>query len=77
MIFDQIFLAALYFAISSKKSECALKKKDNRGAKSSTSNPALIQCSTYVKPFAKVKASSCCAVEPASLIWYPLIEIVL
>ena len=37
----QILRAARYFAISSKKSICALKKNDSRGAKSSTSRPAL------------------------------------
>ncbi|MEA2279815.1 MAG: hypothetical protein QOK21_422 [Solirubrobacteraceae bacterium] len=42
----QIRLAARYFAISSKKSMCALKKNDNRGAKSSTSTPRAICCST-------------------------------
>ena len=35
----QIRRAARYFAISSKKSRCALKKKERRGAKSSTSSP--------------------------------------
>ena len=35
----QIRRAARYFAISSKKSRCALKKNDSRGAKSSTSRP--------------------------------------
>ena len=39
MISAQSFRAALYFAISSKKSLCALKKKLRRGAKSSTASP--------------------------------------
>ena len=42
----QIRRAARYFAISSKKSICALKKKLRRGAKSSTSIPRAICCST-------------------------------
>jgi hypothetical protein len=65
----QIRRAARYFAISSKKSMCALKKKDNRGAKSSTSTPRSSARSTYVKPSLSVNASSCCAVEPASRMW--------
>ena len=36
----QIRRAARYLAISSKKSRCALKKNERRGAKSSTSRPA-------------------------------------
>ena len=62
----QIRRAARYFAISSKKSRCALKKNDNLGANSSTSRPRSIAHSTYVKPSASVNASSCAAVEPAS-----------
>ena len=42
----QIRRAARYLAISSKKSMCALKKKDSRGAKSSTSSPRATACST-------------------------------
>ena len=42
----QIRRAARYLAISSKKSICALKKKLSRGAKSSTSRPRSIACST-------------------------------
>ena len=42
----QIRRAARYFAISSKKSRCALKKNDSRGAKSSTSRPRSIAHST-------------------------------
>ena len=63
--------------ISSKKSRCELKKKDNLGAKSSTSSPDSIQWFTYSNPFDNVNANSCIAVEPASLMWYPLIETVL
>ena len=40
----QIRRAARYFAISSKKSMCALKKKLSRGAKSSTSRPRSTAC---------------------------------
>ena len=42
----QIRRAARYFAISSKKSMCALKKKDRRGAKSSTASPRSIPACT-------------------------------
>ena len=42
----QIRRAARYFAISSKKSMCALKKKERRGAKSSTFRPRSIAAST-------------------------------
>jgi len=58
----QIRRAARYFAISSKKSRCALKKKDRRGANSSTSRPRAMQASTYANPSASVNASSCAAV---------------
>src|SRR5205807_5826746 len=61
--------AARYFAISSKKSRCALKKKLRRGAKSSTSRPRSSAASTYANPSASVNASSCAAVEPASRMW--------
>ncbi len=54
---------------------CALKKNDSRGANTSTANPAANACSTYAKPFANVNASSCAAVDPASRMWYPEIEI--
>ena len=65
----QIRRAARYFAISSKKSLWALKKNERRGAKSSTSSPRSRQASTYAKPSARVNASSCAAVEPASRMW--------
>ncbi len=74
MWFAQIRLAARYLAISSKKSMWALKKKLRRGANSSTERPAAIAASTYAKPFARVKAISCAAVEPASRMWYPEID---
>ena len=72
----QIRRAARYFAISSKKSLCELKKNDSRGAKASTSKPASTPYCTYSTPSRSVKASSCAAVAPASRMWYPLTEIV-
>jgi hypothetical protein len=42
----QMRRAARSLAISSKKSICALKKNDSRGAKSSTSRPRSTACST-------------------------------
>ena len=71
----QILRAARYFAISSKKSRCALKKNERRGANASTSRPRSIAHSTYVNPSASVNASSCAAVDPASRMWYPEMEI--
>ena len=62
----QIRREARNFAISSKKSECELKKKERRGAKSSTRSPRAIASSTYAMPSAIVNASSWTAVEPAS-----------
>src|SRR5579883_2418023 len=72
----QMRRAARYLQISSKKSMCALKKNERRGAKESTSMPAFMPASTYANPSASVKANSCTAVDPASRMWYPLIEIV-
>src|SRR5581483_8742701 len=46
-----------------------LEKNERRGAKSSTSSPRSIAHSTYVNPSARVNASSCAAVEPASRMW--------
>ncbi len=65
----QILRAARYLAISSKKSLCALKKKDRRGAKESTSRPRSIAQRTYSVPSRIVKASSSAAVAPASRMW--------
>ena len=65
-----------YFASSSKKSLCALKKNEIRGTKSSTSRPASTPHWTYSIPLRSVNASSCTAVDPASRMWYPLTEIV-
>jgi hypothetical protein len=66
MVRAQMRRAARNFAISSKKSECELKKKDRRGAKLSTSMPASTHHCTYSMPSRRVKASSWAAVEPAS-----------
>ena len=52
-----------------------MKKNDNLGANESTSSPRSSAHSTYVKPSFSVNASSCAAVEPASRMWYPEIEI--
>ena len=41
-----ILLAARYFAISSKKSMCELKKNEMRGTNSSTFNPRAMPAST-------------------------------
>ena len=65
----QIRRAARYFAISSKKSRCALKKNESRGANASTSSPRSRHASTYAKPSASVNASSCAAFDPASRMW--------
>ena len=62
----QICRAARYFAISSKKSLCALKKNDIRGTNASTSSPASTPHCTYSRPSRSVNASSCSAVAPAS-----------
>jgi hypothetical protein len=48
---------------------CAAKKNDSRGAKRSIGSPAASAPSTYSIMFAKVNASSCAAVEPASRMW--------
>ena len=76
IIVAQIFLAALNLAISSKKWLWLLKKKLILDEKSSTSSPFSIADSTYAIAFENVKANSCIAVDPASLIWYPETDIV-
>src|SRR5512141_2942162 len=76
IVFDQIRRAARNLAISSKKSLCELKKKERRGANSSTGRPASIPYFTYSTPSRSVKARSWSAVEPASRMLYPEIEIV-
>ena len=76
IVFAQIRRAARNLAISSKKSLCELKKNERRGANWSTGNPASIPYSTYSMPSRSVKASSWSAVEPASRMWYPEIEMV-
>ncbi len=65
----QIRRAARNLAISSKKSMCASKKKDSPGVNCSMSRPRASPSSTYPNPSARVNASSCAAVEPASRMW--------
>jgi len=65
----QMRRAARSLAISSKKSLCTLKKKLSRGANESMSSPRRSAHRTYSRPFARVKASSCPAVDPASRMW--------
>src|SRR3989454_1053855 len=60
----QMRRAARYLANSSNKSLCALKKKDSRGANSSTFRPRAIRQRTYSMPFVRVKASSWAALAP-------------
>ena len=55
---------------------CALKKNDSRSPNSSGDRPASTAAWQYAIPFESVNASSCTAVEPASRMWYPEIEIV-
>src|SRR5689334_19709023 len=68
--------AARNFATSWKKWLCALKKNESRCPNSSGERPASTAARQYAIPFARVNASSCTAVEPASRMWYPEIEIV-
>ena len=63
--------AALNFATSSKNSMVQQKKNDRRGAKSSIASPCARHVSMYAMALAIVNATSCVAVEPASLMWYP------
>ena len=72
----QISLAALNLAISSKNPLWALKKKEILEPKTFASKPFLIAVSTYVMAFANVNANSWTKDDPASLIWYPDIDIV-
>ncbi len=58
--------AALSLAISMKKFMPMAKKNDRRGAKASTSRPPARAARTYSRPSARVKASSCTQVAPAS-----------
>ena len=50
------------------------KKKENRGATSSTVRPAASPHRMYSRPSAIVKASSSSGVAPASCMWYPEME---
>ena len=61
--------AARNFATSSNRSLCAAKKNESRGAKLSMASPAPSARATYSIVFAKVNASSCTAVAPASRMW--------
>ena len=61
--------AARNFAISSRKSLCAAKKKDMRSPSDSADSPRARPASMYAMPFASVNATSCTAVEPASRMW--------
>ena len=67
----QIRRAARNLAISSKKSMWASKKNDSPGANVLMSSPRDSPSSTYPNPSARVNASSCAAVLPASRMWYP------
>ena len=61
--------AARSLATSMKKFMPMPKKNESRGAKASTSSPPRIAARTYSMPSARVKASSCTAVAPASCMW--------
>ena len=65
----QIRRAARNLATSSSSVVRDTKKNDSRGAKSSTAKPAASAASTYAIPSAKVKATSCAGVAPASAMW--------
>ena len=61
--------AARNFATSSSSVVLATKKKDSRGAKSSTLRPACSAALTYSLALASVNAISCTGVAPASAMW--------
>lgn len=65
----QILRAARNLATSSRIVVRATKKKDRRGAKSSTSMPAATAVRTYSMPSARVNAISCAGEAPASAMW--------
>ena len=69
MIRAQIRRAARNLATSSSSVVRATKKKDSRGPTSSTASPAASAASTYAIPSARVKATSCAGVAPASAMW--------
>ena len=69
MIRAQMRRAARNFATSSSSVVRATKKKDSRGAKSSTCRPAACAARTYSMALARVKAISCAGVAPASAMW--------
>ncbi len=65
----QIRRAARNLATSSSSVVRATKKKESRGAKSSTAIPAATAVRTYSMPLASVKAISCAGSAPASAMW--------
>ena len=69
MIRAQIRRAARNLATSSSSVVRETKKNDSRGATSSTASPAARAASTYAIPSARVKATSCAGVAPASAMW--------
>ena len=66
MIVAQMRRPARNFAISSRRVVRATKKNESRGANSSTARPDAIAAFTYSIASARVKASSCTGVAPAS-----------
>jgi len=61
--------AARNFAISSKKSMCESKKKESRGANSSTLSPAFDRCLDIGHAVSQGKGELLVAVDPASRMW--------
>src|SRR5881628_852990 len=60
----QILLAALNFAISSKKSMPQFQEKYHRARKTSTPQPAPIPRTTYADPVTQIEANSLEALDP-------------
>ena len=69
MISAQSRRAARNFATSCRKWLCALKKNESRAPNSSGDRPAATAASPYAIPLARVNATSCTAVDPASRMW--------
>ena len=69
MIRAHIRRAARNFATSSRIVVRDTKKNARRGANSSTSWPDSTAAFTYSMPSARVKATSCTGVAPASAMW--------
>ena len=61
--------AARNLATSSSSVVRATKKKESRGAKSSTASPDASAARTYSLALASVNAISCTGVAPASAMW--------